>query len=348
MLAEDVLGFIQKIVHAPDKVGKAVIAIAKAALCVIVAERLFFKFIGPYQLIELDSYSAWHDYIISGCLLICLLLLAFTYFALFEIFGWLTSLILVGFQRKSKPAGFDGIDRKILTYFVNKLKILSIDSKKKEIKPAKHTEVVYEMLVLLNSKEGKNEIETLKESYASKIWHTYIVFVLYYYILYTGTTSFWLSFIIITGAVLLALFYWGSMLVINYLLHKPDKLIKEFEIVRLHAFAEKVFVELGFLTYQIVNPLNPEFETLLNVNGKNYSLVYQFKGGNQIFTEFNLKTVTDYITGTSESVLLLTNLRLTERVQQLIGQFSDSLVVMSFTDEKGLAKQLEDFFFKRL
>ncbi|OMP80121.1 hypothetical protein BW716_06405 [[Flexibacter] sp. ATCC 35208] len=42
ILEEDVLVFIQKIVHEPDKIGKAAMAIAKAALCVIVGEGYFF------------------------------------------------------------------------------------------------------------------------------------------------------------------------------------------------------------------------------------------------------------------------------------------------------------------
>jgi hypothetical protein len=346
MLAEEILSFLQKIVHEPGKIGKAVIAIAKAALCIIGAQWLYVKIIGPYQLIAFDSYSAWYNYIISGRILFSLFALAFTYFVLFQVLGWLTSLIFNGIQHITKlPDDFTKVDRTIIQYLFNKFRILAIDFENRKIRPAKRTEEFYQMLVVANSEEGKNEIATLKDSYASQIWHTYFVFVIYYFGIYSGPTNLLLSAIIIIGLAILTGFYFGASFLLNFLQHQPDRMLREFETIRLQAVTEKVFSELGFFTYQIVNENNTGFETLITINGKKYSVVYQFKRAKQLFTEHNLQVITDHITGTNKSVLLLTNLRLTERMQQLIAPFSDSLVILSFTDEKSLLKQLEEFLF---
>lgn len=47
-----------------------------------------------------------------------------------------------------------------------------------------------------------------------------------------------------------------------------------------------------------------------------------------------------------EPVMMLTNLKFTQRAQQIINQFSDLLIVFSFTDGQNLTKQLEDFIIK--
>lgn len=212
------------LLNEPEKIKANIISVIKLFLTLVFAEWLYRYFIGLYHLINFLSLTEWIEFILKGRVFVCILTFCVSYILLFYLLPMISALPFWMLAKAMKlPNGLDKNDSGVIRWVLRTFQLLDINEKEGRLVVMKNTDILRDIVRAFSEKESKKEARLLKDTLMSEIGHTYFVFCVLYFLIFKSFSSVhYLNTIVITGFVLIVLFYASASIFID-LMHKISK-----------------------------------------------------------------------------------------------------------------------------
>jgi hypothetical protein len=339
------MDFLKILIEEPGKLRKFGIFLSKGILNLIFATKLYLWCVGPFNLLDIGKYQSWFDFVVSGRVLICALLFVVSDIILFNILpivlfaplDWICKRRLnVRMARKER----DKIN-KVLAYF----ELFTIDEKTKKIKAAKHTDAFYDFLLAAAEKESKEDANSIKSAFVTEALNTYGAFIFIYFLfLYDDFHSKVLVGIIVAGCVLLPLAYVAIRIILDFIINNAEKMAFGIRGLRFEKLIMDTLKNIGTYPLVVDDPVKLGYENYIVHNGKTFILKFYYS--NSLINEYLLNYFKDIFIKEEKKMILIVNNDLTRNAKDLVEEYRNSLVVITFVDENDLTTKLEDHFKK--
>jgi len=323
----------------PKKLQKLGILLSKSVLILLFASWLFKMLVGNYNLIDIDSFSQWAEFLLSGQLLLCCLFFFLSYLILFELFGSLVYLIF-NTMLTPKPVGkldynaFNGI-----VWALRKFKILDYDRDGGEIRLLERSEDLRDFTTFFTHQEARKEINAYKSSLLSEIGLTYLVFVLIYFIVLEKVIhNVNITILVICGFLVLIFAYWFLSLILE-LLHKLAPALSEmldtatFETIVKNTFDDEGYTLIAgekiLQKYKFIQLDEQKAAILVNVQPKNQ-------------TKYLLKQYKDIVSISDNQVWIFTKKEIHPKVKEALLVKPDLIQIINFNDEADLTNKIKE------
>lgn len=335
--------FIQKLIDEPEKLRKIAISIGRASLTIIFTSYLYEKLVSHYTLIDPLSYQDWTDFLLSGRILICLFLVFVAYFILFELFGTLTSALLM-LITKSKAVELDEDQRGVIHWLFKTIGIINYDRKTRRISAGEHTESFRDILIEFEKKENREQVATLQNSYASQIWHTYILFLIYYlWMQNVFPVHGLLKTLVIAGAIFITVLYLSISAIISYVQKNSKSMVFAFDQLLLDKKVDEKLHDLGIENVQDVGSRRRRKRSFTHM-GTEYILSAGHVNKHLPVSEYLIESMNETATTTNKKVVLITNHYLTEHVGEIVEKYRKQILVIPYGNYEELEAGMEEAF----
>jgi hypothetical protein len=334
------------LIDEPEKIKKLGFLLLKFILNLIFASFLYQWTIGEYTLIDFTNPDQWLDYLISGRILICVFLYFTSEILLFEILTIFTvaplDFFVIRISRTDFTTDVNGFIRWVLGLF----NVVQVDNKTQKVTAGKNTNEFLEFLEEYSKKESQEEITTIKNSLANKVYHTSVVIAIVYFSMVTVEPSNnFIPIILIAGCVILALLYFSASILVITL--EKNKEILKYQVARLKF--EKILIDTiaanGIPIREQKLSEDTGTEKLIDYRGKTYILRFYF--GVRPLNEFTMKLNCDLLIKAEQKMLLITNKPLTEAAKEMANDYRNSLTVIQYENETELQENIEKHFKQR-
>lgn len=317
----------------PKKLQKLAFILCKTVLVVLFANWLFKTIVGNYNLIEIDNFRQWVEFILSGRILLCCFFYFISYLILFQLFG---SLVELTFNTILTPKPVDHLDndaQNIISWTLRKLDILDYDRKKGEVKLMLHSDELREYVAFFTNQNARKDITAYKASLLNEIGLTYLVFSLVYFlVLIKNIHNQKVTVLIIFGILVLIFAFWFISLVLE-LLHKLAPAISQMlDTATYETIANSTFEEEGYLLIpgetflkknKFIQLHNQKAAVIINLQPKN--------GSKYLFKQYK-----DIITIPETVLWIFTKNEIHPKVEAALLAKPELVKIFHFTDEDNL------------
>lgn len=326
----------------PGKLKRAGLILCKLILSLIVTHWLYSWIVGPYSIIDILDFRLWVDCVISGRLLLALVFFGLSDFVLWNVLSPFTAMPLTFVSGK---LSIDKINGDPLTPIFHRFRLIEKVKSTGKIRAGKNTKEFFDFVSLMTLKETKDALTTLKNSFVSSLWHTYIVFVLVYFIYID---------IPILHKSLFQFVIWGSIILIAYLFICADIIL---DIILKHGESLK-FALHGLLLKKhalevisqisgielISEPKDHQLET----ERIKYDNIEHIVKLNYSLWSINYNTLKAYhevfALGDARRLLILTNMEIDEAASDYLAAMDNQIHVIVFKEENDLEVSIRTFF----
>lgn len=337
---------LKLLIEQPESKNKAWLLIIRTILNLIFASNLYVYFIGKYVLIDFSNYTDWHNFIIGGNVLFCILLYFISDLILFQMINqivdlllWLLSLLFKGDLKLTNEEQIRGYIKpfswiNLIKYDISQQKIVATDK----------TAILFEIIQILNNEEGKSQLNSLKTSFANNIIHTCVVslFILIFCVDIPTKGSFVLG-VLTSGMLLLILFY----VLIEYFIRLYHLNGNSVQFALKKCLDEKAardaFKEMGVVIEKDPNIESDQFNEYFRLNDNEFTLTFSFVS-NPV-KKLTLGTYLEFIDSYNKKIFLITNSANVELDYQLAS--NENIKIVSYVDQNILQMKLNSFFLNK-
>lgn len=332
------------LVDEPSRVKKAGLLCCKFLSNAILTNFFYIKLYGTYQIINITNHSEWLDGILSGELLVGILLFGFSNFLLFTFMSSFTSIpldFIANFIYKRVQLYYFNKPKVIFT-FLNWFEWIKYDSTTLKMEAGRETGYFFDLISALTNEETKNELSTMKRSFVNGLWHTYlVVFVLLYSFADLHPQPGLLRFFIICG-ILLIIFYVAVNAILRLIHDYGSKLQFDLhEKLLLRAMQNAIQSTLSARICDNTSNLNG-FDKVVCCEEVEYGISFQYKKNH--ITSVDIESLKELHNNSNKKILVVTNRALTNKAEQLLGEFEKLIFIIQFTNEKDLTDKVCEFF----
>lgn len=327
---------IKLLADEPEKIEKAIFRAIKVVFSIIIAERLFRFIAGPYLFLELDSYTDWLHFILSGRLLICLFFYFIGSYIIIPFIHFLGNL-LTHLVTKIEVKLDTGDFRRIFKL----LDIVRYHGKHEVPIPGKNISLLYDLSEAMSDEGAKEEIDSLKDTFIGNVLNVYSVFLLVYF-MFTESVfrSPLLDWLVVAGYLAAVLLYAVLHGFFEYMQANYQLLISSLSFVKAYHSIRMTFASFGIF---------PAF------GGKGTGLgrykLFDYKGMKYVLVVVppllkNLNTQQDWVTlltsraSEGRRLIVIRQVGNLPAAEPLLLQYPDRLFLVEYTDENNLEHQL--------
>ena len=336
------LEIVKILLEEPERFRKFGLFIIKSFLNLIIASELYIWICGTYTLIDITDFSAWSEFVLSGRVLICILLFITSEFLIFSLLPIISTGPLDWIAGKLYSGNPDRSVRKFIMWVFKVTKVVSVDDTTKKLSTGKNTDSFYEFLKEYEEKESKKEIASLKNSLLNEILHSYFVFIVLYFFVLDFPHYKAINVIVITGCIILPLFYFEVCWLIEYMNRNAKDLLYGLKGLKFEKLIYDILRDIGVYPLDVDNPKEKGYFKYIFHNNKEYILQFQY--GKRPVSEFLIEMYRDKFIKAEKGMILITNNELTRNARDLAEEYNKSLLVITFRDEADLIIKLEEYF----
>lgn len=238
------------------------------------------------------------------------------------------------------PNSLDKNESTVIWRALRIFQLLDINEKERRFAVMKNTDILRDIAMAFNDKGSKKESRELKDTLMSEIGHTYFVFCVLYFLIFKSFYSVhYLNVIVITGFILIILFYTSSSILID-LMHKVSK---DLIFIIDSAYFEEAMIETMkesgiFLNRTML--INKGFWEFIH-NEKKY-LIKIFDWKKPIDKRISKKCI-EIAQEEDAKIILFYNRVVLSSALKLQSENFDSFVIKKFEDEEDLINKIKQF-----
>lgn len=179
---EKVIEIIKDLSSEPEKTKGLLITCIKIILVFVFAEWLYRHYLHTYKLINFFSVTEWLNFLLSGRVFICVILMYVSYFLLFQLLPIISFLLFSILPHNFKIA--NEIDKEMggfLLWIFRISDLIDYDETARTFIKKQNTDLLLELSDFFCSTDGHHQIRDWKLSLLLEIGHTYFVFLLIYF-----------------------------------------------------------------------------------------------------------------------------------------------------------------------
>lgn len=324
----------------PDKIWKFGIQLFKGILNLIFSAKIYVWAFGPFVLLDLTSYNSWVEFTLTGRVLICIMLFivsdlflfSFIPVIVFAILDWLSKREIKKFKINKK----EGLRlMKLLGYF----ELFIVDEKAKKLRFSKHTEKLFLFVEAMKAKESKEELDSIKQAFLTKILNSYFAFAFLYFIFLSNDFKSNVFYsIIIAGCVLLPILYIIIRVAIDLLVKFAPKISFVLKGVLLEKKCDDILENIGITPIGVQEPQTEKYDRFFIHDSAQHILIFKYLL--RPIEEHRISHLGHRFLEQGKKVVLISNVKLTEGALRVADKYKDLLTVISFGNEEDLKNQL--------
>lgn len=335
------------LIEEPEKFKKFIVLIIRFILISIFTSLFYGYIFGTYELLDFKSNDFWNDlyhFFITGRALIVVLIYLTCKVILFDVFAELLASLLRGFVNKVTNNKSHFKDSFLIRLVLTLFGIISIDDRTKNVVLGENYEQFYDILMVYQHKEGKQEIHGIKNSLMNETLHSYFVFTILFFFFMDLTQFQLLTAIVILGLILSSLSYLSLCVIIEFFDVNGAELL-----FGLNLFKQEKFVTSFLNEHHIQILENKERPNQLSkkINFKNaeYSLEF-YPGKSKIMSHMVKRMINRTANNNLAGTIIITDKPISEASRKLLKK-NKSIKVIYAKTEKILLLKLEKHFFEK-
>jgi hypothetical protein len=333
-----VVGELVKILaDEPEKIEAALIRGIRILLSIIIASFFYTKIIGDYTLIPLNEYDNLINFIVSGRVLLCL----FLFFSCdYIIIPVVESIASVPFWvlHKLKFGKLTDVDASQLLSFFG---IIDTKDRNSMPLPGKNIDLLKAFVFSLNDEKAREEVTDLKNTVIKNVWNLYSIFLFIYFIVIDGSFhTHFLTTIVIFGYLLVFFMTYVMQVIFNYLFDKHQDIFKTLSFIKTYDIIQ------GFLKQYALFPIRGSKENgfrkaqIFTIANKEYILFIPTPIKNRKVNKHEIERLLKKRGAMNRIFIVILPVDMLEVPDEFFLELQDSLILISYSDEKHLEDQL--------